>query len=327
MSDKHLKSHQYYSDLYDRGTVEQCRRTEKNCDEMSLSEDKKFKKEELENMRSGIKRLYLYAQTGERYQKKSETIRAWMDADTKLDELLEHAQPPEDIRCLTCRNRVIPTFKELWHGDEKENRVLFMFDCPNKCLPRRAFFNTGEEWRPEPRLCPQCVTKLTITDKDDGLKSVTTLSCSKCGYTKTEEYEWQHKKEEPVDEHFADDRDRFCLTPEKGAEYADSKWRMAGLAKIGEEFKEKEKLREEKLLENPKGFHLEGRATLVLYVTTVLPKETTGMTNGVSNVLSARTPLIKEKSQLHWRRIKKVGTPNMTLNVHLVLKLQQYESG
>lgn len=259
MSEKHLKSHQYYSDLYDRGTVEQCRRTEKNCDEMSLPEDKKFKKAELENMRAYVKRLYLYAQTGERYQKKSETIRAWMDADTKLDELLEHAQPPDDIRCLTCRNRVVPTFKELWHGDEKENRVLFMFDCPNKCLPRRAFFNDGEEWRPEPRLCPHCMTKLTITDTDAGIKSVTTLSCAKCGYVKTEEYEWQHKKEEPIDEHFAEDRDRFCLTPEKGAEYADSKWRMEGLAKLGEEFKEKEKLRAEKLLENPKGFHLEGR--------------------------------------------------------------------
>ena len=98
-----------------------------------------------------------------------------------------------------------------------------------------------------------------MTEKDDGIKAVTTFSCPKCLYTKTEEYKWQHKKEEQIDEHFAEDRDRFCFTSEKGAEYTDAKWRMEGLAKIGEEFKVTEKLRTEKLAQNPKGFHLEGR--------------------------------------------------------------------
>lgn len=258
MDEKHLKPHQYYSDLYDRGTVERCRRTEERFETISIPEDKKFGKKELERMRAGMKKLYLYMESGERYLQKSETIREWMDHDRAQDELLERATPPEDIRCLTCRNRVTVTFKELYQEHGKDDRVLFMFDCPNKCLPRRAFFNTGEEWRVKPDTCPSCDAVLKRNDADDGKVWSTTYTCPKCPYTKHDSYEWSHKKDGPIDEHFAVDRDRFCLTPEEGSKYQQTKWNMENMARLGKEFEEKEKARAEKLAENPKGFHLEG---------------------------------------------------------------------
>ncbi len=258
-TEKHLKSHQYYIDLYDRHTVEECRRTEHIGEEVDVpdSEDKSISAEDKERVKNYVNRLHLNFVKGERYLNKEKIIREWMDADQRRDDLYEFAQPPEDIRCLTCRNRVKPTSKYLWYGSGKEDRVLFMFDCPNQCLPHRAFFSDGEEWRAKPNLCPSCKVALDHKEEDDGKKLVTTYTCSKCGYTNTDEIEWTSKKYE-IDENFAKDRDRFCMTEEEGKKYQDEKWGLQQLANLMKEIDEEQKKREERLKENPKGFHLEG---------------------------------------------------------------------
>ena len=181
-----------------------------------------------------------------------------MDKDQRSDEFYESAQAPEGIRCLTCRNLVKPTFKTLWTELDKEDRVLFMYDCPNQCLPRRAFFSNGEEWRIKPDLCPHCETKLEQEQTNSKEKLVTKYTCPKCSYTKTDEFVWSHQKEEMPDLNFAADRDRFCLTEEQGREYQEEKWRMERLGKFNEEWKQEQERRNKKLEENPKGFHLEG---------------------------------------------------------------------
>ena len=259
---KYLKSYQHYADLYDRHTVEQCRRTEqrgnKATEDLPPLEGKKFNKKEAARVRQAAVAYILHFETGERYLNREKRIQEWMDADQKRDKLLESAQAPEDIRCLMCRSKLASTFKELWSELDKEDRVLFMYDCPNKCLPRRAFFSDGQEWRTKPNLCPRCDTELKRSMDDTGEKLVTTDTCSKCKYTKSDELVWTHKKEEAVDMNFAKDRDRFCLTSEDGRKYQDEKWRLEQMGKFMEEWKEKEKVREEKLKANPKGFHLEG---------------------------------------------------------------------
>ena len=54
MSEKHLKSHQYYIDLYDRGTVEVCRRLDKPATEFDKEElkEKKITKRQAHVMRA-----------------------------------------------------------------------------------------------------------------------------------------------------------------------------------------------------------------------------------------------------------------------------------
>lgn len=255
-----IKTKQYYSDLYDRHTVDMCRRTEqsfKNKDtDLPLAEG--ITEEEAKGVKKFAMKWYLHMEMGERYLNKEKTIQEWMETDRRKDELYESAQAPEDIRCLTCRNRLKPTFKELWSEIDKPDRVLFMYDCPNQCLPRRAFFSDGEEWRVKPILCPKCDTALDQKADDNGEKLVTTRTCSKCGYSESDEMVWTHKKDDGVDENFAKDRDRFCMTDEEGKKFQEEKWNLQQMAKFVDEWKEKDKAREEKLKANPKGFHLDG---------------------------------------------------------------------
>jgi hypothetical protein len=262
MIEKYLKSHQYYVDLYDHGTVEICRRLDKQSkDEFENEELKKNKitKRQAKVIEKYAKEWLVHINAGERYLNKEAIIREWMDRDQKKDELYESSQAPEDIRCLTCRNRLKPTFKQLWSESNKEDRILFMYDCPNKCLPHRAFFSDGEEWRIKPHLCVRCNSPVVQSSEDDGIKITTTSSCKKCGHIEIEEYVWKFKKEDDeIDENFAVDRDRFCLTDEEGKKFQEEKWNMQQVGKFMEEWKEKEKIKEEKLKQNPKGFHLEG---------------------------------------------------------------------
>jgi len=257
---KHLQSKQYYIDLYDRHTVEQCRRTVKSFDERDLPpiEGQEWSEEKVERMKKWLTEYYLHFETGERYLNKEKTIREWMDADRARDELYESAEAPEGIRCLACRNLVKPTFKQFWSELNKPDRILFMYDCPNNCLPRRAFFSDGEEWRMKPNLCPHCSTKLEQEEINSGEKLITKNTCPKCGYAKTDELKWTYKTEEPFDENFAADRDRFCLTEEQGKKFETEKWQMEQAAKFMKEWEEKDKALAEKLKANPKGFHREG---------------------------------------------------------------------
>ena len=257
----HLKSKQHYIDLYDRQTVERCRKAEKNWNEKELPpyRGKDLNAEAAGRMKSMFSNLRLLFETGERYSNKEETIRVWMSADQKKDELYESAQAPEGIRCLSCRNVLKPTFKDLWSRLDKPDRVLFMYDCVNKCLPRRAFFSDGEEWRTEPDLCPRCGKTLSQEAKNSEEKLITAYVCSPCSYTKTDELVWTQAIEEPYDENFATDRDRFCLSEEKGKEYINARYNLEQLGDTLKEVKEIEKARVEKLKANPRGFHLEER--------------------------------------------------------------------
>ena len=141
---KYLKPEQHYSDLYDRFTVEKCRRIEKDLSKVEykpkVKESKKTKGKEIKTI-INLSPLPLYFIKGDRYLDKAETIRKWMDCDGAKDELLASAKPPE-VQCLKCGSDLIPNFKELHdRWPDKKDRVLFMYDCPKGCLPRRAFFS------------------------------------------------------------------------------------------------------------------------------------------------------------------------------------------
>lgn len=243
---EYLKSKQYYIDLYDKHTVETCRRFESNRTVPDVPRGKKVSKKEAEAISNWAHDLMLTFEKGERWSNKDRTIHDWMERDRKRDEFLESANPPEDIRCLTCRNQLKVDFRQLWHGDEnKEDRILFMYECPNKCLPRRAFFNDGEEWRSKPHLCVKCKSPTRHETTDNKVKMVTTYTCINCKHIE-------------VDEHFAADRDRFCLSEEEGRKFQEMKWSMEQAGRFMDEWKEKEEARAKKLEENPKGFHREG---------------------------------------------------------------------
>jgi len=209
---QYLKPKQYYVDLYDKHTVERCRRAEKRSSDTDVPEAKKVTKREAKAIVNHVNELMLTFEKGERWANKDKTINDWMERDRKKDEFIESANAPEDIRCLTCRNHLKVESKQLWHGgSDEDERILFMYECPNQCLPRRAFFNDGEEWRSKPHLCTKCNNPTKSEVSDDDVKMVTTYTCPSCKYVEVDEYEWS-KQEDEYDEHFAADRDRFCLS-------------------------------------------------------------------------------------------------------------------
>ena len=258
---KYLKSYQYYADLYDHHTVDICRKIEQQVrnEESNMPRKQKMTKKQVVVMQKMVLNIMIYFQTGERYLERDSTIREWMDRDRKIDDLYEHAEPPEGVRCLTCRNRLEVDMKELWMGIDKPDRVLFFFKCPNRCLPRRAFFSDGKEWRIKPTLCANCNMPLNIKRDGSKKKIIMVTFCPKCGYSKKEEMDMTSPKEEDdFDENFAKDRDRFCLNEDDGKKFQEEKWHMQQSSKFVEDWKEKEKEQKEKLKQNPGGYHLKG---------------------------------------------------------------------
>ena len=220
---KYLKPYQYYADLYDRFTVEDCRRLEKGAKPFP----KKFKTKAQIEKASAIRladTLLMKSLTGERYAQKKSTIDKWMARDEKKDRVYVEAQAPGNITCLTCGRLMYVESKHMWGTVNDEDKVLFFYDCPLKHVPRRAFYHDGEEWKADPRPCPKCGTELDRkTVKESIREFVFVDECSGCGYTYKDKLNLSPKKNEKIDLHFARDRARFCLSDKDGQEYIDFK--------------------------------------------------------------------------------------------------------
>ncbi len=245
----HLKPKQYYIDLYDRGTVEICRRwllTSADSKEIEKrAEAEKLDKEEAKRVTAAVNRVYLYFQTGDRYIKKEETIRKWMERDEQRDKFIETAVAPEDITCLTCGRLMFVSSKHFNSGfEDKPDTMLFMYDCPLEHLPRRAFYNNGEEFRREKPLCPKCQTQLNEDDQVTEEKFITVITCPSCDYKDTTEIERSANKEPEPDPHYERDRAEFCLSEKKGQEFIEAKRNIESLAQFMDKVKEKEQNKE-----------------------------------------------------------------------------------
>lgn len=247
--EKQLKDRIYYSDLYDRHTVDQCRNLirlhSQPMKDPPLIGGQVPSKELMDATLKMTTDMGLLFTTGDRYIKKEETINQWMDRDCARDEFYTSARVPQGVRCLKCRSVMNVLDKTLWTNLNKPDRVLFMFDCPNGCLPRRAFYNNGEEWLLKPDPCPKCRAPLKSADKTTEAKFVTEYKCSSCDFTKTDEIERTANKEEKPDPDFAADRTRFCLSEEEGQRWRQSLANLDGMKRLVDQWKEEEKHKDE----------------------------------------------------------------------------------
>lgn len=245
-TEKHLKDKLYYSDFYDRRTVERCRnliqihsRPMKNP---PLFRGKKPPKEMVDAISKMSLEYALMFEKGERYLEKEKTIQEWMDRDRAKDELYESAEPIDNVTCLTCRSVMKVAHKHLYSsGIDAPDRVLFMYECPRGHLPMRAFFHDGEEWIPKRDKCPKCAAELKVDMKDTKTRFISTFTCSKCNYQKVDEMKRAVVEQEKEDKDFEKDRARFCLTDEEGKKYLDEKWNMEQMGKLVERWKAEEK--------------------------------------------------------------------------------------
>lgn len=247
MAEPHLKPRQYYSDLYDRHTVEECRWWESHAptiDELKKRKGaEKLDEKELIRTSGAFNRVLMYFIKGERYVKKEAALKEWMQRDEKRDALFETAEPPSDITCLACGRLMFVSSKHFDLGWDKPDRVMFMYDCPLNHVPRRAFYNTGEEFKREIPVCPKCRGSVEENSKRKGKKITTTRTCTQCGNVETDELDLSVKKpaKEIIDPNFDRDRQRFCLSEKEGAEFIQGKENLERMGKLMDEIKEKEK--------------------------------------------------------------------------------------
>lgn len=246
---KYLKDESYYNDLYDHFTVEKCRWWEKRgaSKDWASIKNKKSKKNRIKEKFKVevVLPTALYFIKGERYAQKSETTREWMDRDRAQDEKLENAVPPRDISCLSCGSEMITTIKNL-HTDllnNKENKVLFFFECP-KCKKRRGVWEDGKEWKLK-ITCSKCKSEaVKESNKRKGNIITTIYACPSCGHKEKDTWDLDEKpKPEKIDPNFEKDRERFCLSPEEGSKYIESKARLENFSKFLKETEGKEEIR------------------------------------------------------------------------------------
>ena len=242
---KYLKDESHYSDLYDRFTVEECRRIENDLSKSEykpkIKDSKKSKKKEIK-VTIDLSPIPLHFIKGERYLKRAETIREWMDRDRAQDEKLENTAPPRDISCLSCGSEMITTMKDLHTDllDDKKERVLFFFECP-KCKKRRGVWEDGKEWKLK-ITCSKCKSEVVKeSNKRKGNIITTIYTCPNCGHKEKDIWDLDEKpKPEKIDLNFEKDRKRFCLSPEEGSKYIESKERIENFSKFLKEAGKKE---------------------------------------------------------------------------------------
>lgn len=236
----HLKPYQHYADLYDRHTVDECRRIEKTTEHYKNLKLKKPGKRIARSIMVAADEIRLYAIRGERFLNKKRTIENWMETDKKRDELFENAVGPESVTCLTCGRLMYQISKDLWTNIDKPDRVLFMYECPLKHVPLRAFYDDGEERRFSPDICSKCGQEMTSSCDKQKNKLIFINTCKGCGHEDRSEIDTT-KKEEKIDDDFVKDRERFCMTAEEGDKYIDGKYKLKGTSEIFAKMAEREK--------------------------------------------------------------------------------------
>lgn len=236
----HLQPKQHYIDRYDRLTVERCRFKQRFF--LKPVEGNSKEAQEKNRVLNWANYLKMFFLTGEEYVNKEETVRRWMEEDRKRDEMLANALPLAGITCLKCQEAMFLE-STILHNKKSDapEQPLFFFKCPDGCLPLRAFYQDGDEYRRSESSCQTCKATVRVNHKREGSVITTAYSCTNCGEEYSDTYDLNARREEAIDEHYEADRERFCLDEKRGQEYIESKRNFEGIRKFVEETKEQEK--------------------------------------------------------------------------------------
>ena len=100
----YLKNRQYYADLFDKITVEKCRRMEKDFNSKSHSLDPKDKvRYQWEKVCADVMMSFV---AGEQYARKEQAITEWMKRDEQKDEFLNSTELSIEPSCLNCGKQI-----------------------------------------------------------------------------------------------------------------------------------------------------------------------------------------------------------------------------
>jgi hypothetical protein len=238
----YLKDKSYYENLYDEMTVSECRHYESSI--IKADDDPIFdgkNDDEKKRTLTAFAKLATWFISGERYEKKEETIKRWMDDDRSKDKILDDAVPLRNITCGSCRADMNCTMKGFLTQNDRIDEVIFMFEC-FACNKREAYWHDGIKFE-DGKKCVKCSGKVDGINDKDGDDIITTYKCQVCGHIEIDRYSL---KTEPkrIDEHLEEDKKRFCFSSKEGYEYTDYKYRMKQLEELLKQDEEKKKHKE-----------------------------------------------------------------------------------
>lgn len=246
----HLRPYNEYEELYDKITIELCRDREDILRNLYQKAKKngfaEFK--DVDDPEDQAVRLYNmihYFQvellTGERWRRKTETIKDWMDQDEAKDNKLKEARLTVEPKCKHCGKvglRIIS--KDMMSSDEGSSEdVLFMLEC-NSCNKRTATWSDGTLWTAKPILCPKCSYKMEDVSKRNSKVITDTYTCLRCSHSYKEVLDLNENSEEEPDQYWEEDKARFVISDKKGQELVESMAHLESLARLTKDAREKE---------------------------------------------------------------------------------------
>lgn len=232
-----------YADSFDRATVRQCRDYEEMFRRMAREvptddPERHGKIDAIQRCRN----ICIWHTTGERAEARIAYVRDMESRDERRQRLLDRTVPRTDVACGKCFFRMEFFAKDLFTSIDDRDRVLIMYECPNKCLPRRAFYDDGEEFVSKDPSCIKCGKPVTrLTDRTSG-HLIVLSTCNACGHVESEDFDAPIgvKEDDVVDENYERDRAEYCLD-EKGLDtYREDKRNVEGLRRLVDEWKSRD---------------------------------------------------------------------------------------
>lgn len=233
-----------FDNSFDRSTVAMCRDLEKRFEETAKELNEKEGADPEKNQRSyqTVRDIALFVFTGQRAEQKVQYLQAIQERKERRERLLASAVPKAGIPCQNCSETLTFEFKTDWTDDNDRERVLLFYVCPNKCLPKRAFFEDGSEYISKPTLCNKCNGETESTAKRNGSITKIIWKCGTCAHQEIDEHDFSQDRndETGLDPSFEDDRTKYCLDEEGLSKYRDFVQSMKSFSRIMEESKARE---------------------------------------------------------------------------------------
>lgn len=227
----YLKEEQYYTDLYDLHTIEECLDYFNSIRDGFIKERKttfqKYTDEKFEGEVDKCLVRMLYVIKGERYKRKEETIKEWMNRDRLMQEKYDNTPPPVNIHCKECGYDTTMTYRDLHNSYEPDAQMMFMFECV-KCKKKQWIFEDGSEWVHDSPTCPKCNSPLKTSMKNKYEVLTTIYTCPKCSYSKkkVDDFKKSHEEREKKEAHdkelLTKYRSQFVLDDKAGQEYIET---------------------------------------------------------------------------------------------------------
>jgi ribosomal protein L40E len=233
---EHLKPREYYEDLYDKFTVERCRRFKNRSHDQEI-EDSDFgdvektphnievMKEIKTNWGWLVSDMLVWGNAAYRFNTKAATIEEWEQRDREHDERVAKLTPPEHVRCRECLSTDLrlTMSEEYWRPDGKKERMLYMYTC-RKCDTKTPYFDNGEQFEVGETLCPKCQRpKPKFTRSEVGYITTINHFCPTCRHEWSEEIDLtpSEREDESDDPTYLEDRKLYCYS-DKVREWAKS---------------------------------------------------------------------------------------------------------